>query len=231
MISIITVNWNTYDFLELMVESLRRFSEVEHNLIVVDNSDNKRQVSWPKVHMVPSPANIGHGRGLNYGVTKALELFPRHPYVMFLDSDCHFLRFGWEEAFLNLMKRFDMVGGKGVPAKPIRPACMFMKKELAKYDWTDTAGYQGHRVTPTGFDVAIKAYYKIMAANHPIGFLQQLPNPYGTHRGEAWGTDDTPYVYHHWHGSHLTERQVDFPEVDLQADKDLLFSKIPWRVI
>jgi glycosyltransferase involved in cell wall biosynthesis len=230
MITIVTVNWNAYDFVDLLIESLRVFSHAAHELIVIDNSDRPQTIDRPHVTQFQMPTNIGHGRGLNHGVVKALDLFPKNPFLMFLDCDCHFLKPGWEAAFVGKMKEFDIVGGKGVPSKPIRPACMFMRRAVPRHDWADSHGYKGNRLTPEGYDVAIKAYYKIMAGNGRIGFLQPAANRYGTLNGEEWQVGGESYVYHHWHGTHLPERQADFPNADLAADKAKLFASIPWRL-
>ena len=230
MIVIITVNWNSYDFLDLMIESLELYSKLPYQLIVIDNSIEKREIKRPRVHQFPMVNNIGHGRGLNHGVAKAHELFPDWPFLMFLDVDCHFLTHGWEPAFIRKMDRYDILAGKGVAAKPIRPACMFMKKEIGKYDWGDTKAYGGHRKTPEGYDVAILAYYRMMADRVQLDFLQAKRNRYHTLNGEEWCLNGIPMVYHHWHGSHLKERAEDFPGIDLEADKQKLFAQIPWRL-
>lgn len=230
MINIVTVNWNAYDFVGLLIESLHFFSEVPYELIVIDNSDQRNRLEYPHVHQFFMPTNIGHGMGLNHGVEKALQLFPENPFLMFLDCDCHILKHRWEAAFISKMKDYDLIGGKGVASKPIRPACMFMRRELGRHDWAETPGFRGNRVTPGGYDVAIKAYYKIMADDYRIGFLTAQKNRYGTLNGEEWCIDGVPYVYHHWHGSHLKERQEDFPDHDLIADRDKLLSSIPWHL-
>lgn len=229
MISVITVNWNSYEWLDLLISSLEIFSSEKYDLVVTDNSVSKLTVERAHVHIIPQAINIGHGRGLNVAVEYANHL--PHPYMMFLDVDCHFIRPGWEEAFCSLMKEYDVVAGNGVPQKPIRPACMFMKKEFSGYDWSPTPGYRGHRITPDGFDTAIKAYYGMINDGVRIGLLSSLPGHYGTLNGEEWCVDGVPYLYHHWHGTHLIERSVDFPGKDLLADKALLFSRIPWRQI
>lgn len=230
MITIVTVNYNTYDFLGLLIESLYFFADVPYELIVVDNSDIRIKLDYPHVHQFFMPTNIGHGRGLNHGVAKAYEMFPENPFLMFLDSDCHILKHRWEVPFINKMKNYDIIAGKGPVSKPVRPACMFMRRELGRYDWADTQGYRGNRVTPGGYDVACKAYFKIMADNYRIGFLESKENRYGLAIGEEWCIDDIPLVYHHWHGSWLIKRQEELPEIDLTANKIELFSKIPWRL-
>jgi|APSaa5957512535_1039671.scaffolds.fasta_scaffold56939_2 glycosyltransferase involved in cell wall biosynthesis len=234
MISIITVNWNSYDFLNILIESLEIFSTVPYELIVVDNSIVKEPIiERENVHVFPMVNNIGHGRGLNNGIYQNSKLFPKQPFIMFLDVDCHILCHKWEIPFIGMMKKFPVIGGRGVLQKPIRPACMFMKREVAEsYDFRDTTNYQGHRVTPTGYDVAILAYKKMMADGHDIGFLEAKENRYDTLNGEEWCINDIPLVYHHWHGSHLKEREeMDFPDDDLMADKEKLFQQIPWRII
>lgn len=227
MIAIITVNWRAYDFLDLLCESAERYSSLPYKIIVIDNSEERQEIRRQNVDQFFMPINIGHGRGLNHGVAKVHELYPKFPYVMFLDVDCHFLCHGWETPFIKMMRTYDLVGGRGVPSKPIRPACMFMKQPLSRHNWADSEGYRGNRQTPEGFDVAIKAYYQIMAAGKAIGFLETGPNRYGTNNGEEWCVEGKPVVYHHWHGSALDIRQPDF-EIDLQADKAKLFSQIPW---
>lgn len=231
MITIVTVNYNAYDFVGLMIESLCMLSQVPYELVVIDNSEHRSRIEADHVHQFFMPKNVGHGKGLNAGVEKAFELFPSNPYLMFLDCDCHFLKAGWENAFVGKMKQYDLVGGKGPPSKPIRPACMFMRRELGRHDWSPTEGYAGNRNTPGGYDTAIKAYFKIMAANHRIGFLDSRRNRYGTANGEEYAIDDVPYVYHHWHGTHLAARQNDFPDTDLHEDKKKLFSRIAWRAV
>jgi len=229
MISIIVVNWNAYDFLDLLIESVELYTRLPYHLLVVDNSTHKRPIRAKNTIQFPMENNIGHGRGLNHGVAKSFELFPDDLFLMFLDVDCHLLRHGWEGYFLSKMETLDIIGGRGVAAKPIRPACMFMKKPIGVYDWCDTKAYGGHRKTPEGYDVAILAYYRMSADKVRIGFLERKPNRYRTLNGEEWCINGVPLVYHHWHGSHLRERQEDFPNSDLLADKASLFSQIPWR--
>ena len=229
MISIVTVNFNSYDWLSLLLESLDRYTKSPYNVVVVDNSTDPHPIS--DVRQFITRKNMGHGLGLCLGVQIEKVAF-ENEFIMFLDIDCHILTHDWELPFIMLMDKFDIVAGKGVPVKPIRPACMFMKREIAqKYDWSDTPGYKGHRVTPEGFDVAIPAYHRMREDNVPIGILEAQESRYGTLNGEEWCVNGKPLVYHHWHGSHLVERQVDFPENDLIEDKKLLFSKIPWRVL
>lgn len=230
MISIITVNWNSYDFLNILLESLQIYSCVPHQIIVIDNSDQPQKLS--NVHQFITGSNIGHGKGLNLGVSHALKLFPDHTFVMFLDVDCHILTHRWEIPLIKSMTKYDLISAKGVSAKPIRPAFIFMKQELSQYDWNSTEGYQGERKTPASqgnYDVGILAYHKICASGGKIRFLETKPNRYGTINGEEYSLEKQSLCYHHWSGTWLTERQKDFSE-DLIADKQKLLSQIPWHL-
>jgi len=231
MISIVTVNHNSYDWFRLMLESLERQPIHEpYKIVLIDNSINPKSINEPNVYHHINNKNIGHGAGLNLGVQIEQEQF-YNPFVLFLDIDCHAIG-DWQWTLLNSIGEFDIIAGKGVPEKPIRPACMFMKSIIAQsYDWRDTPGYKGVRATPEGFDVAIQAYYQMVDDNVFIKFMDSEPNHYGTLNGEEWCVDGKPLFYHHWSGTWLKERQIDFPNDDLFEDKEKLFSKIPWRVL
>lgn len=231
MISIITVNFNTYDFLRLLIESLYLFTQVPYEIIVIDNSEPRTQLQDPKVHQFFMPNNIGHGKGLNLGCQKAQDLFPRNPYVLILDSDTHILSHNWDTLLIDKMKEFDFIAGKGPPSKPVRPACMFMKLSVGvNYDWSETEGYRGNRQTAGGYDVACRAYFKMMLDNLRIGFLEAKKSKYKTVNGEDWYLEEKALFYHHWSSSWLEERQKDFPDDDLFKDRDKLFSSIHWHL-
>lgn len=227
MFSIVCVNWNSYDFLNLLIESLEIYSNLPYELIVIDNSIEKQEICRPNVFQHLMSENIGHGQGLNIGSKLA-----KFEFVMFLDVDTHVLCHNWQDLFLKTINEFDVIGGKGVPAKPIRPACMFMKKEISlKYDWRPTDGYKGERGGVPGFDVAIQAYHQMVKDGVKIKLLEHIPSRYETIVGEEFCIDGEPICYHHWHATHLKERQIDFPNTDLFKEKDKLFSKIPWRML
>lgn len=214
-----------------MIESLQRYSIMPYELIVIDNSDKRLKVNENNVYQFFMSKNIGHGEGLNKGILKACEMFPKNAFYMLLDVDSHILCHNWENKFINSMRKYDVIGGRGPASKPIRPACMFMKKNIAqRFDWSASEGYQGNRVTPGGFDVAIKAYHLMLQQDVKIGFLESQKNRFGTINGEEWCIDEKPLVYHHWHGSSLEIRKPDFPDIDLEADKVKLFERVPWRI-
>lgn len=225
-ISIISVNWNSYDFAQILIESIEAYTTCKYEIIIIDNSLCKQELKYNSVKVLPQNKNIGHGAGLNLGLKHA-----QAKYSMFLDIDCHILKRGWDQKFLKAIEEYDVIGGKGVPEKPIRPACMMLKTTTGLlYDFRDTPGYKGHRITPEGYDVAVEAYYKMQSYGAKIKLIDSIKSRYKTLNGEEWCIDEEPLVYHHWHGSHLKERQVDFKE-NLLEDKQKLFNQIVWRTL
>jgi hypothetical protein len=225
MISIITVNWNTYDFLWLLIESLERYSTFPYELIVIDNSEKKLRVNENHVYQFLMKTDIGYGKGLNYGVSKSYEMFPNNKFLMFLDVSCHILKSQWEIQFIKSMEKYDFLGVKGTSLNPIKSKCMFMKKNLGKYDWCATEVKSKNSKI---YDVGIKAYYKIMADGYNIGFMSTCNNRYKTNNGEEFVLNETPLIYHHYCEHDLNEKKECFPENE--KDKKSLFEKIPWRL-
>ncbi len=226
MISIVTVTWNSYDWLGILLESINLYTKIDHEIIVVDNSSKPEPIKNVK-HIV-NKENIGHGEGLNLGIKHA-----SYPFILILDVDCHILCHNWENQFLELINDYDVIGGMGVPRKPIRPACMFLKSEIAqKYDLSATPGYAGIRGDVPGFDVAIQAYYKMLDDNIKIKLIESIPSRYQTISGEEWCLK-TPVVYHHWSGPsmHLECRKNDYFGQSLENNKQKLFNQIPWRIL
>ena len=76
MISVIIPNWNGEAILPTCLDSLRRQSYREFEIIVVDNAstDTSCQVVWeryPEVRLVELPANLGLTGGVNAGIRQA----------------------------------------------------------------------------------------------------------------------------------------------------------------
>lgn len=87
-LSIITVNWNTKDFLSQCLESIKtETKKISCEIIVVDNfssdgSPEMMEKKFPEVTLIKNRKNEGYGRANNQGLAKA-----RGKYILFLNSD------------------------------------------------------------------------------------------------------------------------------------------------
>jgi len=103
-ITAITVVCNTPDLVRRMYEAFRHFHP-HMKVIIIDNSDNGNacqkylnNICCEQTIVYRFNKNIGHGKGLNYGISKA-----ETPYVLIMDSDTEMLKSPVKE-MLRLMK-------------------------------------------------------------------------------------------------------------------------------
>lgn len=90
-LSIIILNYNTSDWLENALRSIREFKpECAYEVIVVDNASSDDSVTmvkkkFPEVRVILSPDNGGFAKGNNLGIRQAAG-----KYIMLLNSDAEF---------------------------------------------------------------------------------------------------------------------------------------------
>src|SRR5215510_13885185 len=102
MITVLTVNHNTLDFLKLLVQSVRKFrGQVPIEIMVIDNQSTDGSREWaaaqPDVEAHLLTSNTGHGPGLDCGLRLVNTRF-----VLVLDSDAHLQRFDWDADLIKL---------------------------------------------------------------------------------------------------------------------------------
>ncbi len=103
LLTVVTVNYNTSDFVELLIYSLSKLTCNTYKLIVCDNGSaagdiaklNRLSKSNAEVELIfrrqCSSASIAHGRALDLLIAKS-----ESKYTVVLDSDCVFLLQGWD---------------------------------------------------------------------------------------------------------------------------------------
>ena len=90
-VSIILVNYNTYNLVLECIESIEKFTtKNSYEIIVVDNNSPDRSIEnlnsiFPYVKLILNEENSGFGAGNNLGFTKAIG-----KYTFFLNSDTLF---------------------------------------------------------------------------------------------------------------------------------------------
>ena len=87
LVSIITINYNESEVTLDLLDSVRKLSYANYEVIVVDNAspnDNPDKIkeNFPEVNLIKSPENLGFAGGNNLGVKQA-----KGEYLLFINND------------------------------------------------------------------------------------------------------------------------------------------------
>ena len=89
-VSIVILNWNSYDVTAECLRSLRKVEYPEHEIVLVDNgsqdgSAERLQAEFPEVRVLRNAQNLGFPGGNNVGIRDALERGT--DYLLLLNND------------------------------------------------------------------------------------------------------------------------------------------------
>ena len=108
MVSIVILTHNQWEYTQLCLDSLRRFTDVPHEIIVVDNAstDGTREYlgSLPDVRLISNSENRGFAAGCNQGIAAAQG---RH--VVLLNNDT-IVTTGWLRRMLRVLESDPVIG-------------------------------------------------------------------------------------------------------------------------
>ncbi|HEY6145561.1 MAG TPA: glycosyltransferase [Solirubrobacterales bacterium] len=125
--TVVTVNWNSWPYLEVLLDVVRRRSPANLRIIAVDNGseDGSRQRigGRPGVDGLLLPANVGHELALDLGV-----LLAETEFVVALDVDAFPLRDDWLEQLLSPLSEGAQVSGARLNRSYVHPCCWAMRK-------------------------------------------------------------------------------------------------------
>lgn len=229
MISILSVNYNGIDWVKLLINSVRKFTTVPYEIIIVDNASEDGSVEWLAAQEdllnIFLTENIGHGRGLDLAFKKATFNF-----CLILDIDSHIQRKGWHTDLMRLYEKEEktrLIAAGGMKTKIIHPCFMFFERRFFIEN--------GFSFTAKELDVGRKIYYDIIDLGYET--LRIFSN-YENEKKEkfykgAWGDEyyieDKPTIYHNWYGTRMwgrNENEIDgFKRTDLEKCKELLFNQ------
>lgn len=87
LLSIIVINYNTFELTCNCIRSIQQTADVEHEIILVDNNSKECDAAaflktFPGIKLISLKENVGFGRANNLGVEKA-----NGKYVLLLNSD------------------------------------------------------------------------------------------------------------------------------------------------
>lgn len=207
MISIVAVNWNTRDWCDLLIDSIKRNSNGDHEIIIVDNS---WEIDTLNAKVVKTGGNLGHAGGLDLGIKEASGDF-----ILVLDIDSHILRSGWEDDLMNAYNsnpQNRIVAAQGGALKPFRPCVMFFEK---KYFIDNNFSFSAVPIKEMALDVGIYFAMKTLHSGFKIAPLEVGKKYYEDVWGDTYFLNGKPTFYHNWYSSRFTGRkEVDGRKVE-----------------
>jgi hypothetical protein len=125
-VTIVTVNWNSWPYLEVLLRTVKRLSPAGTKILVIDNrsKDESRAklAGLPGVKTVKLPLNMGHDFGLDLGF-----LLVDTEYVIALDVDAFPLREGWIDDLLAPLSEGKELSGARVYRQFVHPCLLGMR--------------------------------------------------------------------------------------------------------
>lgn len=104
MFSIVIPSWNNLAYLKLCVESLQKYSSIEHEILVHLNDGSDGSLEWVKsqgIKYTQSAKNVGVCLSVNHLVAQA-----SHDWILFMNDDMVAAP-GWDSAFVDAIKSVD----------------------------------------------------------------------------------------------------------------------------
>jgi glycosyltransferase involved in cell wall biosynthesis len=125
-ITVVTVNWNSWEHLSVLIEVVRRRSPAGTEILVVDNASadgsRERLRELDDVRSVRLPRNMGHDFALDLGV-----LLCDTEYVVALDVDAFPLHERWLDELLAPLAEGTQVSGARLNREYVHPCCWAMR--------------------------------------------------------------------------------------------------------
>ena len=146
LISILTINFNTADFIGLMLKTFEKLTKNSYEVLICDNGSSKKDIlklvkfsqQYSNVtnffRIQSSPGSIGHGEALDFLIQKV-----KTPYFVTMDADAAVFFPHWDEVLLSrINQKCKLIGTpiashEGVKAYDFPNAyCVFYETEAFK---------------------------------------------------------------------------------------------------
>ena len=125
--TIVTVNWNSWEHCEVLIDVVRRRSPASTRIIVVDNGSvdesRARLAELDDVTAVKLPLNLGHELAMDIGV-----LLADTDFVVALDVDAFPLHDDWLVRLLAPLSEGAQVSGARLNRSYVHPCCWAMRR-------------------------------------------------------------------------------------------------------
>jgi glycosyltransferase involved in cell wall biosynthesis len=122
--TVVTVNWNTADFLEVLLRAVETFSP-DADVIVVDNASSDRSRSLLRgrdVRSIMLPINLGHGPALDIAVSQV-----RTEFFVTLDADAFPISPDWLDRLRDELDKGNVVVGGHMHRGFAHPSMLAMR--------------------------------------------------------------------------------------------------------
>ncbi|GAG40349.1 unnamed protein product, partial [marine sediment metagenome] len=182
-ISIIGVNYNCLDWMKLLVNSIRKFTAIPYEIIIVDNASEDGSREWlgaqKDIKAIFMAKNIGHGKGLDLAIKSAA-----YHYCLVLDIDAHLQRPEWDHDFIKLYSSSPKI--KLIAAKGGDPEGKLYNEEAARkwvtgnprtkpihacFQFFETKFFIDNKLSfapMNGYDVGRKNYYDVIDLGYEV---------------------------------------------------------------
>jgi len=100
--SILIPTWNNLSYLKLCIQSIRKYSAANHQIVVHVNEGTDGTIDWLKQEQIPftfSAENVGVCKALNMAYTLADS-----DYILYMNDDMVVLP-GWDTALVEMIER------------------------------------------------------------------------------------------------------------------------------
>ena len=125
--TVLTVNWNTLDYLRTMLDAISRFSPAGTAVVVADNASKDGSREFLRDAGVPwfgLPINLGHGPAMDLATTRV-----RTEYFVTLDVDAFPVTANWLEVLRGHLEAGNEVVGGRLYRSFAHPSMMAMRTQ------------------------------------------------------------------------------------------------------
>lgn len=208
LLTIATASCNSPEWVELFVQSIRRFTTPGiYEILVIDNGSLDWNVSWLRqqgdIRLIENPVNRGHGEAMDQAVSLVCG-----KYVVFLDVDAHVQSYGWDSALIDLYlkdPKTRLIGCLGPEQKPLHPPLFFFETAFIR---ENKLSFQYQPGIEGSTDTAQKIYWDILKLGYRIERLEKGPKMYNGCIGDEIWLGGKPAIYHHWYGVRFCENTL-----------------------
>ena len=227
LVSILAVNYNCLRWMELLVKSVRKFTHLPYEIIIVDNHSIDGSVEWlgeqDDIEAIILTYNSHHGPGLDLG----LKLV-RSRYCMVMDIDAHLQSETWLEDLISLYgekKGRKLIAAKGgdpdAPnAKPIHACFQFFETEFFRKNGLSFVPREGHDVGRKNYYNVVDLGYEVMRI--PAGYEKDRQKFYPGAWGDNYYIDGKPVIYHNWYSARMFNVKDPQGKVDNYEKQEFL---------